>query len=209
LFIMGLPACRGCAFGALLAVAAVSGAAEAADLVPGLAPIRGYSWQGPYVGANLGYLWGTTTNNPTQPSGVSGGLQVGYNLQGGPIVAGIEADLQLSGAEDRFAPWKFSNPWFGTLRGRVGYATGNLLFYGTVGLAYGALTAENTLTGVSQSGTGAGWAAGGGVEFGLTADWSARAEYLYVDLGNQPFGVTGANNGLAAHLLRLGVNFRF
>jgi outer membrane immunogenic protein len=195
--------------GALLAVAALSGAAQAADLVPGLTAIRGTSWQGPYVGANLGYLWGSTTGNPTRPSGAAGGIQAGYNLQGGPIVVGIEADLQLSGAEDRFAPWKFSNPWFGTLRGRAGYAASNMLFYGTVGLAYGALTAENTATGVSQSGTGAGWAAGGGVEVGLTANWSARAEYLYVDLGNQPFGVTGTRNGLESHLLRLGVNFRF
>lgn len=205
---MGLPAWRHL-FGAAVAVTAISGAAQAADLVPGIASIRGHSWQGPYVGANLGYLWGTTTGNPTRPSGATGGLQAGYNLQGGPIVAGIEADLQLSGAEDRFAPWKFSNPWFGTLRGRAGYAAGNLLFYGTVGLAYGALRAENTATGVSQSGTTVGWAAGGGVEFGLTANWSARAEYLYVDLGNQAFGVTGVSNGFESHLLRLGVNFRF
>ena len=206
---MGLPACPGRIVGALLAVAAVSGAARAADLVPGLTPFRGYSWQGPYVGANLGYLWGRTTGNPTRPSGPAGGLQAGYNLQGGPVVVGIEADFQFSGAEDRFAPWKFSNPWFGTLRGRVGYAMSNMLFYGTVGLAYGALTAENTTTGVSQSGTAAGWAAGGGMDVGLTANWSARAEYLYVDLGSQPFGVTGATNGLQSHLLRLGVNFRF
>ena len=177
--------------------------------MPRLSPVRGYSWQGPYVGANLGTQWGTTTNNPTRPSGVAGGLQAGYNIQSGPLVFGAETDLQLSGAEDRFAPWKFHNPWFGTLRGRAGYAMNTMLFYGTVGLAYGTLSAQNTVTGATQSTTDLGWAAGGGVEVGLAGNWTARAEYLYVDLNNRPYGVTGVNNGLESHLLRLGVNFRF
>lgn len=194
---------------ALAALAAASGAAQSAELLPRLSPARGYSWQGPYVGANLGYQWGTTTNNPTQPSGVAGGLQAGYNIQSGPLVFGVETDLQLSGAEDRFAPWKFNNPWFGTLRGRAGYAMNTILFYGTVGLAYGTLSARNTVTGAAQSTTDLGWAVGGGVEIGLAGNWTARGEYLYVDLINRPYGVTGVNNGLESHLLRLGLNFRF
>ena len=64
---------------------------------------------------------------------------------------GVETDVQFSGADDRFAPWKFTNPWFGTLRGRAGYAMNNILFYGTVGLAYGTLSAQNTVTGVAES----------------------------------------------------------
>ena len=126
----------------------------------------GYVWQGPYVGANLGYQWGSINNNPANPSGVAGGVQAGYNVQYGQFVFGGETDLQVTGANDTFASWKFSNPWFGTLRARAGVAMNNVLFYGTVGLAYGTLKMKNTLTGVSESHTSAGWAGGAGVEVG-------------------------------------------
>src|SRR6267142_496513 len=46
------------------------------------------------------------------------------------------------GANDTFAAWKFSNPWFGTLRGRAGYAMNNVLLYATFGLAYGGGSIE-------------------------------------------------------------------
>ncbi len=84
------------------------------------------SWMGPYIGGNLGYGWGEVSNNGTNPAGVLGGIQAGYNYQSGQLVVGIEGDLQLTGAEDTFAPWKFSNPWFGTVRGRIGYAFNNI-----------------------------------------------------------------------------------
>ena len=79
-------------------------------------------WQGPYVGANLGYQWGGINNNSANPNGVAGGVQAGYNVQYGQFVFGGETDVQVSGANDTFAPWKFSNPWFGTLRARAGVA---------------------------------------------------------------------------------------
>src|SRR5437763_1286038 len=86
--------------------------------------------------AHTGAAGGAADNNPTKPSGFAGGVQAGYNWQqNGPWVFGIEGDIQASGAEQTFAPWKFSNPWFGTLRGRAGYALNNVLFYGTGGLA--------------------------------------------------------------------------
>ena len=40
-------------------------------------PLNAYSWAGPYLGGNLGYNWGTVSNNPTRPSGFMGGVQVG------------------------------------------------------------------------------------------------------------------------------------
>ena len=105
-------------------------------------PLNAHSWAGPYLGGNLGYAWGSVANNPTKPSGIAGGGQAGYNWQnGGPWVFGVEGDIQATGAEETFAPWKFSNPWFGTLRGRVGYAFDNVLFFGTGGLAFGELRA--------------------------------------------------------------------
>ena len=105
-------------------------------------PLNAYSWAGPYLGGNLGYAWGSVDNNPTNPSGFAGGVQAGYNWQSGQLVFGVEGDLQANGADDTFAPWKFSNPWFGTVRGRVGYAFSNILFYGTGGLAFGELRGE-------------------------------------------------------------------
>jgi outer membrane immunogenic protein len=172
------------------------------------APYGIYSWAGPYLGANLGYQWGRTTNNPVKPSGLMGGVQAGYNWQTGQFVFGAETDLQLSAAEDTFAPWKFSNPWFGTLRGRAGYAMNNILLYGTLGFAYGGIKGETT-TGLSESKTHGGWAGGLGMEVGITPNWTARAEYIYMDLGDRTYAITGAANGLESNILRFGVNYRF
>jgi len=187
--------------------------AQAADLPYGRAPytvnqpLNAYSWAGPYLGGNFGYAWGSVDNNPTNPSGFSGGVQAGYNWQSGPIVFGVEGDLQATGADDTFAPWKFSNPWFGTVRGRVGYAVNNILFYGTGGLAFGELRGETF--GLSESHTTAGWTAGVGAEFGLAQNWTAKIEYLYVDLSDSRFTITGVQNGYQFGLVRVGVNYHF
>lgn len=186
---------------------------EAADLGYGQPytvnqPLNMYSWAGPYLGGNIGWDWGSVDNNPTRPSGLVGGAQAGYNWQTGPWVFGIEGDLEATGASDTFAPWKFSNPWFGTVRGRAGVAINNVLVYGTAGLAYGELTAD-TAANLSESHTSFGWVAGAGAEVGLTPQWSAKAEWLYLDFANRGYSVTGTNNGLAANLLRLGVNYHF
>jgi outer membrane immunogenic protein len=169
--------------------------------------MRSYSWMGPYLGINGGYSWGNTTNNPTKPSGFAGGIQGGYNWQTGQFVFGGETDLQLSAAEDTFAPWKFVNPWFGTTRARAGIALNNVLFYGTGGFAYGGLRAE--MAGVTEARTLYGWAAGLGLEVGFTPNWSAKAEYLYVDLSDRNYVLTATQNGLESNLLRFGVNYRF
>ena len=188
--------------------------AHAADLNYGRAPytvnqpLNAYSWAGPYLGGNIGWNWGGVDNNPTKPSGFVGGAQAGYNFQTGPWVFGIEGDIQATGADDTFAPWKFSNPWFGTLRGRAGYAISNVLFYGTGGLAFGELTGQTF--GLSESHVTAGWTAGLGAEVGLAPHWSAKIEYLYVDLSNSQFvTVTGTQNGYRFGTFRAGVNYHF
>jgi len=196
---------------ASLAVAA--SAAAAADLPRGPAPYYSapapvvYNWAGFYAGANVGYEWGKATNTPTDPSGVMGGLQAGYNWQSGQFVFGAETDIQASGADDTFAPWKFSNPWFGTLRGRVGAAFNNFLVYGTFGLAYGDL--DGQFGGMSETRTELGWTGGVGLEYGFAPNWSAKAEYLYMDLGDRNFTITGMDHGLQANIFRLGVNYHF
>jgi outer membrane immunogenic protein len=198
-----------------LGLVVATGAALAADLPRGpaayspygAAPFAGYSWAGPYLGVNLGYQWGGTVNNPTKPSGLAGGIQGGFNWQNGQFVFGGETDLQLSAADDVFAPWKFVNPWFGTLRARAGVALNNVLIYGTAGLAYGGLRAETSL--LTESKTHVGWTAGAGVEVGFAPNWTGKIEYLYVDLSDRAYSLTGVDNGLESSIIRLGLNYRF
>ena len=197
---------------AALASTALATSAAAADLpyrqpYTVNQPLNAYSWAGPYLGANLGYAWGSVENSATKPDGVFGGAQAGYNWQNGQFVFGLEGDIQASAADDTFAPWKFSNPWFGTVRGRRGYAFNNVLGYGTGGLAFGELRAETF--GLSESHTNAGWTLGVGAEFGIYQNWTAKVEYLYVDLSSSNFSITGAPNSYQFGLVRAGVNYHF
>lgn len=127
------------------------------------------------IGGNLGYQWGDVNGGPLKPSGISGGIQGGYNWQFGQFVVGAEADIQASGSSHTFAAWKFSNPWFGTLRGHAGFAMNNILIYGTGGLAFGGLRAE--VLNLSETRWATGWTLGVGAEIGITQNWSAKVEY--------------------------------
>jgi outer membrane immunogenic protein len=200
-------------FFALVALALIGagGAAQAADIYRGAPytlrqPIKN-SWAGAYVGANVGYAAGDVTNSVASPSGVAGGIQGGYNWQFGQWVVGLEGDIQASGAKDTFAAWKFSNPWFGTLRGRGGFAMNNILLYGTGGLAFGNVRAE--VLNLTENHATAGWTLGAGAEYGFAANWTAKAEYLYVNLNNTQFALTGLPNGYQFSVVRLGVNYKF
>lgn len=206
-------ALRGCLMGLAVTVLGIA-PGKAADMSYGRsnAPYTvsqplAYSWAGLYIGGNLGYGFGSVSNSGAKPDGVTGGIQGGYNWQFNQFVVGVEGDLQGSGASDTFAGWKFQNPWFGSLRGRVGYAMNNILFYGTGGLAFGELNAS--AFGVTESHITAGWTAGVGAEVGLTQNWTARFEYLYTNLSEAPFTLTSANNGFRFNVVRLGVNYRF
>jgi outer membrane immunogenic protein len=86
-------------------------------------------------------------------------------------------------------------------------AMNNILFYGTLGLAYGGLKGETG--GLSESKTHIGWTAGLGAEVGFTPQWSAKVEYLYADLSNRAYSITGVENGLTTSVLRIGVNYHF
>jgi outer membrane immunogenic protein len=121
--------------------------------------------------------------------------------------------------------------WFGTARGRVGWTEGPWMFYGTGGLAYGRVTGQLTSfasTGAQQLGASstistfkAGWTAGFGLEAKLIGNWSAKAEYLYVDLGTIADSITPTgtlntdgraltySSNVHDHIFRLGVNYRF
>lgn len=200
---------------ATAAIALAAGASQAADLygspyaTPYAAPVAypANVWTGPYIGANIGYQAGGVYNWAADPSGVVGGLQAGYLWQSGPLVLGGEVDIQASAAEDTFANYKFSNPWFGTLRGRIGYALNNILFYGTGGLALGTL--EVSGFGASESNLLGGWTAGAGIEVALTRHVSVRAEYLYTDLSDSSYVLTNMNHGIESSIVRFGLNYKF
>jgi outer membrane immunogenic protein len=93
------------------------------------------------------------------------------------------------------------------LRARGGLAWNSFLFYATAGLAFGEV--EGQVGGLTENKTQLGWTAGLGTEVALNPRWSAKVEYLYIDLGDRNFSVTGTSNGFSTNLLRLGVNYRF
>ena len=81
------------------------------------------------------------------------------------------------------------------------------MLYGTAGLAYGELKGE--FLGLEENKTLVGWTAGAGIEYGFTQNWSAKLEYLYMDLGSRTYSITGADNGLHSSFLRLGAHDHF
>ena len=155
-----------------------------------------FSWTGFYVGINGGYGWGKTNwSNVFGSSGdfnVKGGLvggTVGYNLQTGAFVWGLEGDLDASwikgSATNAFCGavgCETRNRWLATGRGRIGYAWDRFLPYITGGVAFGDIR-MTPAAGTSETKSKVGYTLGGGVEYAFLGAWSAKIEYLYVDLG--------------------------
>lgn len=151
----------------------------------------------------------------------SGGMLAGYNWQYSHFVFGAEADINYIGfngtlnndvtdvmsqvmvpenttAKDRL---EYTADWFGTVRGRLGYAMDNVLIYGTGGVAWGQMKIKEKLEAYNDNGESAqwessingynaGWTLGGGIEYGA-GRWLLGAEYLYVDLGTYDWGSKG------------------
>jgi outer membrane immunogenic protein len=186
-----------------------------------------FTWNGFYVGVNAGYGFGnsTWTDNVTQVSTgnfkVSGALvggTAGYNVQFGAYVFGLEGDVGWSGIKGSttancIGTCETSNRWLGTARGRIGYAFDRFLPYLTAGAAFGDI--KGSVLGIGRfDETRVGWTGGGGLEYAFIDNWSAKVEYLYVDLGTatcnatcsggNPFDITFKTN-----ILRGGVNYKF
>lgn len=176
--------------------------------------------------------------------GAFGGAQIGYNYRFGPNwLVGAEADFSISGIRARDSQSTDLDSggdtyerevetridWFGTLRGRLGYAMDNFLIYGTGGAAYGRIETSASERGTdgfgadgysnsfSFSDTKVGWTAGAGFEYGLTEKITVKTEYLYVDLGsidtsgfNEVHSAVGRTSvDTAIHTLKAGLNYRF
>jgi outer membrane immunogenic protein len=178
-------------------------------------------------------------------NGVIGGAQIGYNWQVQSFVFGIEADIEGSNEKgNRIFTCSSCEPpaavalltpvameqkidWFGTLRGRAGVAVSPMfLLYATGGLAYGQIDTKETIGGPvlfsAPTTTNVGWTAGAGIEGAIGGGWTARLEYLYVDLGkvNGSFvtaipalggGVIVSNysSHITDNVVRFGINYKF
>ncbi|MCK1595278.1 carbohydrate porin [Bradyrhizobium sp. 164] len=223
---------------AFLSGTTVATASYAADL-PLKAPARKavYNWTGFYVGGHFGYgdaSFGPGTNPlpqqgaflPHSAIGLIGGYQVGYNRQfASRVVLGIEADATFTSPQDvpalerAPAPFHTTIDYVGTVRGRVGYAFDRFMPYVTGGLAWGHshinVNDGDGVTAVFPVGDyHTGWTAGLGLEFAIRGNWTAKAEYEYVDLARQTYDMSGfrlanVNVDPRIHLVKLGLNYQF
>ena len=200
-------------------------AASAADIprphpMPAKAPIfvpPPFSWTGGYIGINAGGGWGRSSFSSPFSSGsfdTSGGLvggTLGYNWQADQIVFGLEGDIDWSNMRGS-APCgattcETRNNWLGTARGRLGYSLGEFMPYVTGGLAVGDI--KTSIAGVgSANETKAGWTVGGGLEAHISGPWTAKVEYLYVDLGSGG-SVAGSDASYRSNIVRAGLNYKF
>jgi len=206
---------------AAAAVAGFSGTAMAADLyVPPAQPAPAAQapaqtdWDGPYIGASVGYGWGTATDSTlTDSTGLTGWLvggQVGYNFHlTDNLVAGVEGDINWTNESGTFtgtaAPDNFAINWDGSIRGRLGVDLDGILPYAEAGVAFA--NATDTIGGTSYSGTHTGWVAGAGVEFEVADPLSVNVEYRYTNYGSQTYN--GDTVGLTDNSVRVGVNYHF
>jgi outer membrane immunogenic protein len=201
----------------LAATLAAPFAANAADLraptykAPAYVAPSAPSWTGFYVGLNAGYAfgdadWSTFAADPS-PTGFLVGGTLGYNLQTGSWVWGIEGDMAWANIDDSVGARTSEIAWFGTARGRIGYAGwGSMMPYITAGAAFAGV--ENSIGPASTSETRVGWTAGVGLEYMVWTNWSMKFEYLYADLGtaDAPGPSTVDMN---SHIIRAGLNYRF
>jgi len=196
-----------------------------------------------------------TFRNNSQ-DGFSGGAQIGYNFQltpGNGVVFGIEADAQyLDFGRNRnrsivtgplAAGYYVTDPrglssldFFGTVRGRLGYAFDRVLVYGTGGFAYGSGSADRSFGGYAGNDSfRTGYAVGGGMEYALPVDSflnffrssavTLKVEGLYVNLDRNTRNqgalvINAANNFPVAYnpvgrrsdefaVIRAGLNYKF
>lgn len=216
---------------AALALLAGSLSAQAADIPRPVykGPIRPviayYNWTGFYIGLNGGYGWGTSnwSGVPTatnKPAGYLVGGTLGYNYQVGSIVWGVEGDFDWADVNKSVAcapgiNCGTKNSWLATFRGRIGYAFDRWLPYFTGGGAYGNVKATVDVPAFGLTGSSSsdqfGWTFGGGLEYAFLGNWSAKIEYLYVDLGSFNTGPAPFVNNvsLKENIVRGGINYKF
>lgn len=225
--------------GIIFSAFALGGPADAADAgFPVKSPPKAiYGWTGFYVGGHMGYGeagFGAGSNPlqdqgaflPHSATGLIGGFQLGYNRQlANRVVLGIEADSTFTSPTDgpalarSLAPFHTTIDYVGTVRGRIGYAFDRFMPFVTGGVAWGHTHINvNDGDGVTSlfpvGHYQAGWTAGLGLEYAVSGNWTAKAEYDYVDLSRKAYDLTGFGLGSInvdprIHLVKLGLNYQF
>jgi outer membrane immunogenic protein len=176
---------------------------------------KAFGADGGFGGGQIGYNW-----QPATSWGYKDGPALGH------IVLGVEADLQGAAIDGSgvltTAPANVNAKgtnnldWFGTVRGRLGYAMDSTLIYFTGGLAFGGVKDTLSLSGastVSKDSTDTGYVLGGGVEHFFSLRWSGKVEYQYIDLGDDKLSTSATHAGAtfdAEHTyntVRVGLNY--
>jgi outer membrane immunogenic protein len=192
------------------------------------------NWAGAYLGLNGGYGLGSSQwtlgflgTGIFNTNGFLFGGTAGFNYPISAVMVGVEGDVDWSGlsgsattcavnASGAVASCQTKNNLLGTARARVGYALDRALIYVTGGAAFGPVQTGLNPPSTFDSATKLGWAAGAGVEFAFSGNWSAKAEYLFVDLAMSSCSTvancgtaTGSSVAFTESLVRGGVNYRF
>lgn len=212
---------------------AISGSYAADAIVEEPTPIVAapvFSWNGAYIGGQVGYGWGKSDFEDAfrlKPDGFLGGLYAGYNFDlGNNFVLGIDGDVTYNNLKDSFGETvdgitgeaESRLRWSGAVRARAGVALDRFLPYIAGGVAFGSV--KNTISlsdavesvSVSQSKTLTGWTAGAGVDYAATDNVILRLEYRYTDYGKKDFdfGTEGSvENKFKTNEVRLGVAYKF
>jgi outer membrane immunogenic protein len=205
-------------------MAGVASSAMAADLPTRKAPPAPqvyaappiFTWTGFYVGVNGGWGGGMGGKDFGNVNGGLVGGTVGYNYQlNNQFVIGLEgdwdwADLSKSGTNAAFGYYKNKIDDLVTVRARAGYAIDRALLYVTGGYA-GAEDQVDVPGILSSNGWRNGGAIGAGIEYAFTNNISAKAEYLYVPLGDKTYwnGALAGKSDANLSLVRAGLNYRF
>jgi outer membrane immunogenic protein len=167
-----------------------------------------FDWSGFYLGANIGYGWGTALG--VNADGFLGGVQTGYNwLYSNGLLLGAEADATIADISGTAAGVTVRNQYMATLRARLGFAVDRMLFYGTAG--WGVASGVVTIAGLSNRQLHGGLVYGLGAEAGITPNLTARVEYLRLDLGSQTYAtvVGPMRTDFDTNILRVGMNYKF
>ena len=218
----------------VLSLSLLSTTAFAADVVieeaaVEVAPV--FSWTGGYVGIQAGGGWGESDFRQSNPSpdivdidGFLIGGTAGFNYALSPsFVAGIEGDIVYADIDGSFGPGDLPGgfkcgvgpctteiDWLATVRGRVGVTFDRFMIFGTGGLAVAGVESQIENTSAFQvDDTLVGWTAGGGVEYAFSDQWSAKVEYLHVDLGETDAAPNNFRTDNDLDVVRAGVNFHF
>jgi outer membrane immunogenic protein len=171
------------------------------------APAAVHDWSGPYVGLSYGRASGDISDpffTYDYDDGSAKGGFVGFNLQRGNLVYGGELGYSsVSGSTILLGGGDDSLDSLLDLRGRVGFAVGKALIYGSLGYSRANLTI-NTTDGAKLTGTSAGL----GVDFKVTERLLVGADYISRDLdGRNDFNTFDLESTVNTVGLRVGLSF--